>query len=340
MSLFYKQRIGIDLGTTNTLIYIDNKGIALREPSIVAINTITKEAVAFGKEAEKLVGKTSQQYEIIRPLKEGVLANFSLGKQMLMYFIKKAIRRSLSGPEIVISVPDKITKVEKRAFIDAIKDMGIRRAMMIENSLAAALGANISIKEPRGKMIVDIGGGTTTVAIISYGEIIESHTIVYSGLQMNERIIDAVREYYQLVISLEAAEEIKIKIGNANYTHSDKVDRLSIRGLNVVNGLPEQKMVGAEMIAQAINEIILLIIQAIKKVLEATPPEIAVDILETGIVLTGGGALLKRLPERLEKELKLPVHLVSAPLDTVVVGTGKLFKEMELQSRIIEKQRR
>lgn len=340
MSLFRKQRLGIDLGTNNTLIYIDNKGIALREPSIVAVNRETQEPIAFGKEAEKLLGKTSEQYEIVRPMREGVIASFSLTKMMLAHFIKKAIHHSFSSPEVVICVPINITKVERRAVIDAVKDVGIRKALIVEDAFAAALGAKLPIQEPHGKMIVDIGGGTTNIAVLSFGEIIESKSVVYASNKMSEAIVDFVKKEKQLNISLEEAEILKIKIGNASYTSADQADYYRVKGRNVITGLPEEKEIRAELVANAIEGIIKLLIQSIKQVLEITPPELSVDLLESGIYLTGGGALLKRLPERIQKELSVPVHLVEVPLDVVAIGAGKLLREMELQARIVEKQRR
>lgn len=340
MAIFGKQRLGIDLGTANTLIYIENKGIALREPSIVAIKKDTKEAIAFGKEAEKLVGRTSENYEMIRPMKDGVIANFSLTKQMLSYFIKKAIQRSFTGPDVVICVPSNITKVERRAVIDAIKDIGIRKALIVDEPFAAAIGANLSIYEPRGKMIVDIGGGTTDIAVISYGEIVKGNAIVYGGQKMNEAILDYVRDRYQLAIGIAEAEKIKITIGNAQYTVHDEQDKIIVKGRNIATGLPEEKTIRAHVVAEAINEIISPIITAIKQVLEETPPELAVDILEIGIVLTGGGALLRRLPERIQQEVGIPVHLANLPLDTTVIGAGKLLREMENQARLVERDRR
>lgn len=340
MAFFGKQRLGIDLGTANTLIYIENKGIALREPSIVAIKKDTKEAVAFGKEAEQLVGRTSDNYEIIRPMKDGVIANFSLTKQMLANFIKKAIHRSFTGPDVVICVPSNITKVERRAVIDAIKDIGIRKALIVDEPFAAALGANLAIYEPRGKMVVDIGGGTTDIAVISYGEIVKGNAIVYGGHKMNEAILDYVRDRYQLVIGMQTAEEIKLAIGNANFTKDDEKEHRVIKGRNIATGLPEEKIVHANVIAEAIDEVINPIITAIKQVLEETPPELAVDVLESGIVITGGGSLLRRLPERIQREIGIPVHLVQVPLDTVVVGAGRLLKEMDNQARLAERERR
>lgn len=340
MGLFSKQRLGIDLGTANTIIYIDNKGIALREPSIVARNKQTGEIVAYGKEAAKLVGRTSDTYETIRPMRDGVIADFSLTKQMLSHFIKQAIHRSVSKPEVVICVPSSISKVERRAVVDAIKDLGISRAMIIEEPFAAAVGANLAINEPRGKMVVDIGGGTTDIATISYGEIVQGTTSRAGGSLMNETIMTYVRNHYQLAVGDYTAETIKIVLGNAQFTDQDKNDKLKVRGRNIATGVPDEAYIEAKIVAEAVDEVIQLIVTSIKQVLEKTPPELSADIIENGIVLTGGGSLLKRLPERLDAEIGIPVHLSNVPLDCVAIGAGKMLKQLDIQSKIAEKKAR
>lgn len=340
VGIFYKQRLGIDLGTANTIIYIDSKGIALREPSIVAINKETNEVVAFGKEAYELVGRTSEKFETIRPMRDGVIANFSLTKQMLAHFIKKALRRSLARPEVVICVPSNISKVERRAVIDAIKDLGVYRAMIVEEPFAAALGANLAISQPKGNLVVDIGGGTTDIAVISYGEIVEGATVTAAGNAMNEMIMAYVRTHYQLAIGHQEAENIKVNIGNAQFTKHDETDHIRAKGRNIAAGVPDTKVIRANIIAQAVDEVILDIVLAIKQVLEVTPPELSADIMENGIVLTGGGALLKRLPERLYEEIGIPVNLANLPLDCVAIGAGKMLKEMDSESKIAERNAR
>lgn len=335
-----KQRLGIDLGTANTIIYIEKKGIALREPSIVARKIDTGEVVAFGKEAEGLVGRTSERFEIIRPMRDGVIANFDLTKQMLSHYIKQAVHRSISRPEVVICVPSNISKVERRAVIDAIKDLGISRAMIIEEPFASALGADLSISEPRGKMVVDIGGGTTDVATISYGEIVDDLTSRAGGNRMNEAIQAFVREHYQLAIGYGDAEALKIQIGNARYTDHDKEDKMLVKGRNLATGVPDERVIHAKVISQALDEVISVIVSSIKQVLEITKPELSADVMETGIILSGGGALLKRLPERLYAEIGIPVHLAQYPLDSVAIGAGKMLKEMNRQSKEHERQSR
>ena len=329
MALFGKQRLGIDLGTANTIIYIENKGIALREPSIIAINSETKEVVAYGKEAAALVGRTSDKYETIHPIQDGVIADFSLTKQLLAFFIKKALHRSLSKPEVVISVPSNISKVERRAVVDALKDLGIGRAMIIDESFSAAVGANLPIYEPRGHLLVDIGAGTTNIALISYGEVVKSLTSRAAGNAMNQAIKELVRTHYHLVIGDQAAEDLKLSIGNAAYADYDKEDTLVVKGRNSGTGLP--------VVAQGLDEVIRQIATGIRQVLEVTPPELAADISENGIVLTGGAALLKRLPERLHDSVGVPVHLSQQPIDSVAIGAGKMLKTMTDQAK--EKER-
>lgn len=328
MALFGKQKIGIDLGTTNTQIYIHNKGIALREPSLVAIQKDTKEPVAYGKEAQQLMGKTSENYLLVSPIKEGVIADFSLTKKMLGYFIKKVLIRRSFGLDVVICVPSHISKVEKKAVVDAIKDLGIRRAMIVEESLAALVGVGIDIHQPVGQMIVDIGGGTTDIAVVSYGEVIVSESTVYSGQKMNDVIIEQIRESYQLVISQGTAEDIKIKVGNAHYTEVDK-ETLWVQGRHSATRLPFERAIQAKDISDAIERVLVPLIQSIKFVIEQVPPELIVDIMANGIYLTGGGSLLKRLPERIQNEFNIPVHLAAAPLDTVAVGAGILVRNID-----------
>lgn len=337
MALFGKQRLGIDLGTANTIIYIENKGIALREPSIIAINSETKEVVAYGKEAAALVGRTSDKYETIHPIQDGVIADFSLTKQLLAFFIKKALHRSLSKPEVVISVPSNISKVERRAVVDALKDLGIGRAMIIDESFSAAVGANLPIYEPRGHLLVDIGAGTTNIALISYGEVVKSLTSRAAGNAMNQAIKELVRTHYHLVIGDQAAEDLKLSIGNAAYADYDKEDTLVVKGRNSGTGLPDSKEVTAAVVAQGLDEVIHQIATGIRQVLEVTPPELAADISENGIVLTGGAALLKRLPERLHDSVGVPVHLSQQPIDAVAIGAGKMLKTMTDQAK--EKER-
>lgn len=340
MFFWGKERIGIDLGTSNTRIYIDNKGIALKEPSILALNKETNEVVAVGKEAEQLVGRTSDKYDIVRPIRESVAINFKLTKHLLAYFIKKALRRSASKAEVVIAVPSSLSQIERRALHDILKELGIHRAMMVPTPFVAALGANLAIDVPYGRLIVDIGGGSTDIATISFGEIVERMTLQVSGDLMNQAIIDHVREQYHLAIGYKAAETLKMSLGNAKYTPHDAVDTLLVQGRNTKTGVPDEKLIHAKVIAEALDNSIIQIAVAIKQLLNRTQPEIATDIMDSGIILTGGIALLKRLPERLYDEIGIPVHIANNPMDAVAIGTGKLFNEMSAKSRIVEKNAR
>lgn len=335
--LFGRQGIGIDLGTANTIIAIDRKGIALREPSIVAINKTTEEIIAYGKEAQELVGRTSDNYKIVRPMRDGVIANFSYTKEMLSHYIKRALRRSLSRPEVVICVPSNISKLERKAVIDAIKDLGIRRAMIVDEPFAAALGAGMDINEPKGRLICDIGGGTTDIATISFGEIVHDHTLRTGGNKMNESIMARILEKYQLSIGFDEAETIKQGIGNALIKPNDILESQEVAGRNISTGIPQKITIQSEDILEALNEVIHEIYQGLKAVLEVTQPELAVDIMETGIVLTGGGSLLRNLPERLERELGIPVRLADKPLDCVAIGAGKMIRTMQKESKSRER---
>lgn len=340
MGLFGRQRLGVDFGTSTTVIYIENKGIALREPSILALNKETNEIVAFGREAEQLVGRTSDTYEIIRPIRQGTIVQITYAKQMLSHFIRQATHQSLSKSEVVISVPGNISKVERKALIDLLKGLGIHRAMLVEESFATAIGANLAINQPLGRLVVNIGGGKTDLATISFGQVIRHSTIWASGESINQVIMDKIREHYHIVIAPSVAESIKLTIGNAKYTHHDVGDEFKAVGRNVTSGVPEEKSIHASIVAQAINEVVAQIVTAIKQLLSLTQPEIAADIAESGIILAGGGALLKRLPERLHDEIGIPVHLVQSPLDCVVQGTMRMLKDMDKKSRLIEKKLR
>lgn len=330
---FGRQRLGIDLGTVNTVIYIEGKGVALREPSIVARETSTGKIVAFGRDAKELEGHTSESYEIITPLNQGVISNLHYTKEMLAHFISKALLRKLSSPEVVICAPSNITKLERRAVIDAIRELGIKRAMIVDEPFAAAVGAGLDIRQPQGRLLCDIGGGTTDIAVLSYGEIIEDKMIRVAGQRMNELIQINVREKYRLIISLEEANEIKIRIGNAVYNPKEENNTYLASGRNVATGLPMQVTITESFVAEVLDSAIRDITHSIQSVLELIPPEMSSDILDDGMVLTGGGALIKRLPERLQAELKIPVNLAHMPLDTVAIGAGKMIETMKHKTK-------
>lgn len=342
MGLFSKQRLGIDLGTANTIIYIENKGIALREPTLVALSEKTGEAVAFGHEAAALLGRTSDSYKMIYPIQDGVIANFTVTKQLLAYFITKVVKRSFSKPEVVICVPSHISKVEHRAVIDALRELGITRAMIIDEPYAAALGSNLPIQEPKGRMIIDIGGGTTDVAILSYGEIVTSAMIRHGGNRMNQVIKDAIRDYHKASIGEATVEEVKQKIGVALYSpkEDNESDSMLVKGSNIASGIPTEIKITTRFVARALNEVIEEIIRTIQQVLEQTPPELAADLIDNGIVLTGGGSLLRRLPERIQSDIGLPVTLAQTPMDCVAIGAGKTLKQMSIKAKLAEKNSR
>lgn len=340
MSLFPSRKIGIDLGSTNTLIYIYRKGIVLREPSLVAVRPNQAEVIAYGKEAKELVGRTSEKIELIHPIQSGVIHHFSLTKQMLAHFIQKSTHRKMTRPEVVISVPSNISKVERRAVIDALREIGINRAMLVDVPVAAIIGAGVDISEPLGQMVVDIGGGTTDIGTFSFGEMIERMTIPVGGVRMNQLIQAYVRVEHQLVISDEASERLKLEIGNANYTKSDAKDQLTIQGRHATLGTPKEVTIRAQLVANALSEAIDQIIVAIRQVLQRTSPELSADIMNEGIILTGGGALLKRLPERLKEALGVDFHLADQAMDCVAIGAGRLLESFDDEARRIERMNR
>ncbi|HFI0681831.1 TPA: rod shape-determining protein [Streptococcus suis] len=340
MAIFMKQRLGIDLGTTTTLIYIHNKGIALREPTLVAVNKSNGQPVAFGKEAEAMRGRTSEEIELVQPLREGVIANFTLAKQMLSHFIKEAVHRKSVNPEVVICVPSFISKVERKALVDTVKEIGIRKALIVEEPFAAAIGLDLPIEAPKGRMVVDVGGGTTDIAMLSYGEIVHANATVFAGNAMDQAIQDWLFHQHQCVISPEVAEKIKIKIGQAAFLETDVNDAMLVKGRSVVTGLPTELNVTTTQIHQALDPVIKQIVQAIKAVFQVAAPELVVDVLEAGIYLCGGGALLQGLADRLSRDLKVPVHLQQHPIDVVVIGAGKLLDRMNRQAKKLEKERR
>ncbi|MDO4432903.1 MAG: rod shape-determining protein [Aerococcaceae bacterium] len=340
MGLFRRQRLGIDLGSSNIVIYIEHKGIALKEPAIVAVQKDTQQVVAFGREAEQLIGRTSENYDIIRPIQRGVIAHLTLAEKMLSHFMQQAIRKTIAKPEVVVCVPSTLSKVEKKAVVDLLKKIGTLRAMLLEEVFATAIGANLAVHEPRGRFVINIGGGTTDLALLSYGEMVAHNTVLTSGSTMDQLIVDYVREHYHIAISTEIAESIKLAIGNAKYTSHDANDDIVIKGVNIVTQKMEEKTIHASIVAKALDEEIAQIVWAIRQLLSQAPPEMAADIAENGIILAGGTALLKRLPERLHDEIQIPVHLVANPMDCVVLGAGKMLKAMDEKTKLLEKKRR
>ena len=326
---FGSKNIGIDLGTANTLVYVDGKGIVLNEPSVVAKNTQTEEVIAVGEEARDMIGRTPTNIVAIRPMKDGVIADYDTTAAMLKYFMQKALGNG-SHPQVMICVPSGVTEVEKRAVIDAAKVAGARDAFVIEEPYAAAIGAGLPVMDPTGSMVVDIGGGTTDVATISLGGIVSSRSIRVAGDKFDEAIINHLRQNFNLLIGERTAEAMKIQIGSASVEKAKDIDGMTVRGRDLLSGLPKTIEISATDIASAIHENVLDIITAIKETLEETSPEIAADVIDHGIVLTGGGALLKHLPDVISDETKVPVFIAQAPLDCVAIGTGESLKNIDV----------
>ncbi len=326
---FGSKNIGIDLGTANTLVYVDGKGIVLNEPSVVAKNTQTEEVIAVGEEARDMIGRTPTNIVAIRPMKDGVIADYDTTAAMLKYFMQKALGNG-SHPQVMICVPSGVTEVEKRAVIDAAKVAGARDAFVIEEPYAAAIGAGLPVMDPTGSMVVDIGGGTTDVATISLGGIVSSRSIRVAGDKFDEAIINHLRQNFNLLIGERTAEAMKIQIGSASVEKAKDIDGMTVRGRDLLSGLPKTIEISATDIASAIHENVLDIITAIKETLEETSPEIAADVIDHGIVLTGGGALLNHLPDVISDETKVPVFIAQDPLDCVAIGTGESLKNIDV----------
>lgn len=331
---FIGRDMAVDLGTANTLVYVRGKGIVLNEPSVVAINTTNGTIVAVGSEAKRMIGRTPGNIVAIRPLKDGVIADFDTTERMLRYFIQKVHRRRhLAKPRIVVCVPSGITGVEQRAVKDAGYAAGARKVYIIEEPMAAAIGAGLPVHEPTGNMVVDIGGGTTEVAVISLGGIVTSQSIRIGGDELDTAIIQYVKKEYSLMLGERTSEEIKMAIGSAFPTPDEP--HAEIRGRDLVSGLPKTIVVSAEEIRKAIEEPVNAIIDAVKTTLDKCPPELSGDIMDRGIVLTGGGALLHGLDERLRHETGMPIHVTDRPLDSVAMGSGKCVEEFDALQRVL-----
>ena len=332
--------LAVDLGTANTLVYVRGRGVVLNEPSVVAINSKTGGIVAVGSEAKRMIGRTPANIVAIRPLRDGVIADFETTERMLRYFIQKAHRRRrFAKPRIVVCVPSGITGVEQRAVKDAGYLAGARRVYIIEEPMAAAIGAGMPVHEPTGNMVVDIGGGTTEVAVISLGGIVTSQSIRTGGDRLDQAIITFVKKEYALMLGERTAEDIKTAIGSAFPMRDEPV--AEIRGRDLVSGLPKTIVVSAEEIRRAMEEPVNAIVDAVKTTLDKCPPELSGDIMDRGIVLTGGGALLRGLDERLRHETGMPIHVADNPLHSVAIGSGKCVEEFEaLQQVLISEPRR
>jgi rod shape-determining protein MreB len=330
MSFFAATRdMGIDLGTSNTLLYIKEKGILLREPSVVAINATSRQVLAIGSEAKKMIGRTPENISTIRPLKAGVVANFDVAQQMLNKFVEKVRgRKGLNNSRIVICHPAGVTEVEKRAIGDAAAQCGTRKAVLIEEPIAAAIGAGLPVAEPIGSMIIDIGGGTTDIAAISLGGIVTSNTLKIGGDNLDESIIEYVKKQYNLMIGEITAENIKIKLGSAYAAEVNEDKNMQITGRDLMTGLPRVITVTDSEIRRALRDPLSLVIEAIRTTIEQTPPELSADIMENGITLSGGGALLKDLDKLIYNEIHMPVNIAENPLDCVVLGAGRCLEHL------------
>jgi len=334
---WFSNDLAVDLGTANTLVYVKGKGIVANEPSVVAIQENgrgAKRILAVGKEAKEMVGRTPGSIRAIRPLKEGVIADFEVAQKMLEYFIRRTHnnRKSFVRPRIIISVPIGITEVEKRAVKESAEAAGAREVYLIEETMAAALGAGLPVTEPGGNMVVDIGGGTTGVAVISLAGIVVSKSVRIGGDKMDEAILQYVKRTYNMLIGERTAEEVKIKLGTV--VEGGEVGVMKVKGRDLKAGIPKTVEISSEEVREALTEPIISIIEAIKQTLERTPPELAADIVDSGIMLTGGGALLGGLDALAKEETGLPVRVADDPLTCVVLGSGKALDELDLLKEV------
>jgi rod shape-determining protein MreB len=332
----FSKDLGIDLGTKNTLVYTHDKGIVINEPSVVAINTRTDEILAVGEEAMKMVGKTPAHIQAIRPLVDGVISDFEVTEKMLKYFIDKVHSKSFTlipRPRVVIGIPLDITEVEKKAVDDAAKSAGARQVFLIEESMAAAIGARLPVADPTATMIVDIGGGTTEISVISLGGVVTWKTLRQAGNELDNNIVQYVREEFNLLIGEQVAERTKVMIGSA--APLKEAMEMEIRGRDLINGLPKAVIIKDAQVREAIGRTINQIIQSIKVTLESTPPELVSDIYENGILLAGGGALLRGLDKEIAQATRIPVRIVDDPLTCVVRGAGALLADPELLEKVL-----
>ncbi len=326
----FSHDIGIDLGTANTLVYVRGKGIIINEPSVVAVNTRTKQILAIGDEAKRMVGKTPANIVASRPLVDGVVSDFEITEQMLKYFIEKVHKQSFAffpRPRVVVGLPSGVTEVEKRAVEDATTNAGARQAFLIEEPMAAAVGSNLPVHDAAGSMVVDIGGGTSEVAVISLGGIVASRSIRIAGDELTDDIINFAKEEFNLQVGERTAETIKINIGSA--AKVGQMLEAPIRGRDIVTGLPKEIIVNSDQVRKALNKSIRTIIDAIKSTIEETPPELIADIMDKGIFLAGGGALLRGLDKLIADQTKMPVHIADDPLTAVVRGTGLVLEDID-----------
>jgi len=325
--------LAIDLGTANTLVFAESRGVVIDEPSIVAINKVTNSVEAVGTDAKEMLGRTPTNIVAIRPMKDGVIANFEVAEKMLQHFIRKARNgRSFVSPRVIIGIPTGITQVERRAVEDSAYRAKASEVFLVEEAVAAAIGAGLPITEPRGNIVVDIGGGTTDIAVMSMAGIVYSRAIRVAGDAMDDAIIEFVKRKHKLLIGERTVEEIKIKVGSA--FPLDEPLTLEVRGRNLVEGVPKTITLTDHEVRQALDPSVCSIIEAVRVALERTPPELSADIIDRGLVLTGGGALLRNLDRRIKSEIGLPVHVAESPLTSVVLGAGKILSDLDLLNRV------
>jgi len=330
---FLSNDLAIDLGTANTLVYAKNKGIIVSEPSIVAVNKVTGKVEAVGKDAKEMLGRTPGNIVAIRPMKDGVIADFEITEKMLSYFIRKAHNRStFVRPRIIIGIPSEVTQVEKRAVKDSALKAKASEVYLVDQAMAAAIGAGLPITEPSGNMVVDIGGGTTDIAVISLAGIVYSKSVRVAGNEMDEAVIQYIKKKYNLLIGERTAEQVKLEIGSA--FPLDEPITMEIKGRDLIEGIPKTLTVTDAEIREALAEPISIIVNAVRVALERTPPELSADIVDRGIVLTGGGSLLKNMDKLLREETGLPVAVAEDPLSSVVLGTGKMLSDFDLLRKI------
>ena len=338
MLAFLGRDMAVDLGTANTLVYVRRRGIVLNEPSVVALNTNNGQIVAVGVQAKRMIGRTPGNIVAVRPLKDGVIADFDITERMLRYFIQKVHRRHLAKPRLVVAVPSGITGVEQSAVKEAGRQAGARRVYIIEEPMAAAIGAGLPVDEPTGNMVVDVGGGTTEVAVISLGGIVTSQSIRVGGDEMDQAIIAFVKKEYSLMVGERTAEQIKMAVGSA--CPSPDEPHTEIRGRNLVSGLPKTIVMGAGEVRHAIAGPVSTVVDIVKTTLDTCPAELAGDVMDRGIALTGGGALLRGLDERLREETGMPIQLADNPLESVVLGTGKCVEDFDALQQVLVPERR
>ena len=328
MALFELNDVGIDLGTSSVLVYVRNKGIVLREPSVVAVEKITGRIIAIGEDARKMLGRTPGNVIAIRPLKDGVISNFDITQRLLHHFLKKVVGTKIFfKPRVVVCVPSGVTQVEKRSVIDATEQAGARYAYLIEEPIAAAIGAGIDIAQPKGNMIVDIGGGTTDVAVISLRDAVLSDSIKVAGDKFNEAVVRYMRKKHNLLIGERTAEDMKIRIGSA-YPRKEQLF-MEVRGRNLISGLPQTIVVGSNEMIDALEEPLQTVLECVRSIFERTPPELASDIAENGICLTGGGALLYGMDKFIADHTKVPCYVAEDPISCVAIGTGKALENLD-----------